>query len=215
MKYTSEYLQMQKLAGIITEGEYQEKVDEIESSPEEATEKAISLSNKLENSPELNKLASKIASDPKMVSQLEKAIKSAGVDFNLNEVEGDGLDMGDMKAMALTLAKKDKQMNEEEDKSFSLGVNMAVIVGGGLLGSSFSSAIISAIPAVASVFAGPGAVGALAGVGLFLLAKKVYKMMKGSEKTTSKYLSSQDVYDMENDPRNAHFYKKKHYKSSM
>ena len=208
MKYTSEYLQMQKLAGIITEGEYREKVDEIESSPEEATEKAISLSNKLENTPELNKLASKIASDPKMVSQLEKAIKSAGVDFNLNEVEGDGLDMGDMKAMALTLAKKDKQMNEEEDKSGSIGAGMASFIGGGLLGSSFSSAIISAIPAVASVFAGPGMVGALAGVGLFLLAKKVYKMMKGSEKTTSKY-SSQDVYDMENDPRNAHFYKKK------
>ena len=203
-----EFLHMQKLAGIITEGEYQEKVDEIESSPEEATEKAISLSNKLENAPELNKLASKIASDPKMVSQLEKAIKSAGVDFNLNEVESDGLDMGDMKAMALTLAKKDKQMNEEEDLSGPIGAGMASFVGGGLLGSSFSSAIISAIPVVASGFALPGMVGALAGVGLFLLARKVYKMMKGSEKTKPS-MSDQDTHDIMNDPRNAKFFGKK------
>ena len=51
---------------------------------------------------------------------------------------------------------------------------MASFVGGGSLGAAFGSTILSAVPAVASIFAGPALLGAAAGVGLFLLARKAY-----------------------------------------
>ena len=53
---------------------------------------------------------------------------------------------------------------------------MAAFVGGGSLGATFGSTILAAIPSVASIFAGPALVGAAAGVGLFLLARKAYLM---------------------------------------
>ena len=126
----------------------------------------------------MDKLAAKVAKNPKLMAQLEKAVKAAGVNVELAEDES-GLDMGDLKTMALNLAKKGKKINEDEDISGAVGGGMAAFVGGGLLGSSFSGAILAAAPAAASVFAGPALVGALAGVGLFILARKAYKMAKG------------------------------------
>ena len=113
-----------------------------------------------------------------MMAQLEKAVKAAGVNIELAEDES-GLDMGDLKTMALNLAKKGKKVNEDEDASAAIGGGMAAFVGGGTLGASFGSTILAAAPAVASVFAGPALVGALAGVGLFILARKAYQMAKG------------------------------------
>jgi hypothetical protein len=174
-----EFLRMQKLAGVISEEEYKNKLNE-EKSPEVAADKAIkTLADKLEKSPEMDKLAGKVAKDPKLMAQLEKAVKDAGVNIELAEDES-GLDMGDMKTMALNLAKKSKSVNEkqeyldDEDGSLDVGLGMASFVGGGSLGAAFGSAILSAVPAVASVFAGPALLGAAAGVGLFLLARKAY-----------------------------------------
>ena len=54
--------------------------------------------------------------------------------------------------------RKGKKINEDEDISGAVGGGMAAFVGGGLLGSSFSGAILAAAPAAASVFAGPALV---------------------------------------------------------
>ena len=126
----------------------------------------------------MDKLAAQVAKNPKLMAQLEKAVKDAGVNVELAEDES-GLDMGDLKTMAVNLAKKGKQVNEEEDASAAIGGGMAAFFGGGTLGASMGSTIAAAIPAATSVFAGPALVGALAGVGLFILARKAYKMAKG------------------------------------
>jgi hypothetical protein len=148
-------------------------------SPEQAVDKAMDLASKLEKSPELDKLASKVASDPNLMKQLEKALAQGGVMMN-EELEQ--LDNSDMKTLALNLAKKAEKMNEgisnnPDADDTSAGLAMAAAVGGGTLGSVFSSAIASAIPAAISLFAGPAVVGGVAGVALFLLARKVYLLM--------------------------------------
>ena len=153
-------------------------INEAEVSPQIAAGKALKVADKLEKAPEMDKLAAQVAKNPKLMAQLEKAVKDAGVNVELAEDES-GLDMGDLKTMALNLAKKGKKVNEEEDASAAIGGGMAAFLGGGTLGASFGSTIAAAIPAATSVFAGPALVGALAGVGLFILARKAYKMAKG------------------------------------
>lgn len=177
-----EFLRMQKLAGVISEEEYKKKLNE-EVSPQIAADKAIkTLATKLEKAPEMDKLAAQVAKNPKLMAQLEKAVKDAGVNVELAEDES-GLDMGDLKTMALNLAKKEasKKMeegisNDPDQDDVSAGLGMAAFVGGGSLGAAFGSTILAAIPSVASIFAGPALVGAAAGVGLFLLARKAYLM---------------------------------------
>jgi hypothetical protein len=151
-----------------------------EVSPQVAASKAINtLASKLNKAPEMDKLAAQVAKNPKLMAQLEKAVKDAGVNVELAEDES-GLDMADMKKMALNLAKKSKSVNEkqeyldDDDGSLDVGLGMASFVGGGSLGAAFGSAIVSAVPAVTSIFAGPALLGAAAGVGLFLLARKAY-----------------------------------------
>jgi hypothetical protein len=174
---TKEQLRMQMLAGIITEGQYKEKIGLIENetnvSPEQAVNKAIAFAPKLEKSSEIDALAQKIAKDPNLMSQMEKALQNGGI--TLNE-EKNNLDIQDMKTLALNLSKKINEgiSNDPEKDDTSAGLGMAAAFGGGVLGASFSSAIASAIPAVTSIFGGAGLVGALAGVALFIVARKVY-----------------------------------------
>ena len=158
-------------------------INEEEVSPEKAASKAINtLANKLNKAPEMDKLAAQVAKNPKLMAQLEKAVKAAGVNVELAEDES-GLDMGDLKTMALNLAKKEASKkieegisNDPDQDDVSAGLGMAAFVGGGSLGATFGSTILAAIPSVASIFAGPALVGAAAGVGLFLLARKAYLM---------------------------------------
>jgi hypothetical protein len=177
-----EFKRMQLLAGLITESEYKQKKNlfEVEAkniSPENAVEKAISLTPKLEKSSELDALAQKIANDPNLVSQMEKALQKGGISLNENE---NNLDIQDMKTVALNFAKKGQQVQEEETTwdDAAAGAYMGAFVGGGALAGSFSSAIAAAIPMAASLFAGPAFVGALAGVALVALARKVYLLTK-------------------------------------
>jgi hypothetical protein len=170
-----EILRMQMLAGIITESQYKEKSSET-LSPEQAVKKALEMSPKLEKSSGLDTLAQKIAKDPNLVSQMEKALQKGGISLNENE---NNLDIQDMKTVALNFAKKGQQVQEEETTwdDAAAGAYMGAFVGGGALAGSFSSAIATAIPMAASVFAGPAFVGALAGVALVALARKVYQMI--------------------------------------
>jgi len=179
---SEEFRRMQKLAGLITESEYKENINEDEEA-KSAADKAIKVSSPLEKSPEMDELAAKVAKNPTLMAQLEKAVKAAGVNVELTEGES-GLDMGDLKTMALNLAKKGENLKEEissdpdkDTSSFPLG--MTAFIGGSGLGQALSSTIISIIPSAASVFAGPALLGALAGVALFVLARKVYLKSTG------------------------------------
>jgi hypothetical protein len=186
------FLKMQKLAGVITEAQYNQKkkvlieAEDVSSkqdiSPEEAVKKVMPIASKLENSPELDTLAQKIAKDPNLMAQLEKALKTNGIETNLTESENE-LDSADMKTLMLNLAKKGEQLQErissnpDEDTS-SAGLGMASFVVGGVIGGALKTAILAAVPAAASLFAGPAIVGAAVGLGLFLLARKVYLAAK-------------------------------------
>jgi len=180
----TEFLLLKKSAGIITESQYKAKLKEVEEVfPEQAASKAIDLIPKLKKSPEMDKLADKIANNPDLLKQLEKALAQGGVMMN---EELKKLDDSDLKTLALNFAKKSDKLNEtissnpEEDTS-SAGLGMLALIGGGTLGAAFSSAIISAIPLTGKLFAGlvsgPAGLGALVGVGLFILARKVYLKM--------------------------------------
>jgi hypothetical protein len=175
-----ENLLLQKRAGIINESQYKAKLKEVEEvSPEQAVSKAIDVVPKLEKSPEMDKLADKIANDPKMLQQLEKALAKGGIMMNENMEK---LDNSDLKTLALNFAKKADAMNEgisndPGSDDVSAGITMAAFVGGGTLGASLSSIIGAVIPAATTIFAGPALVGAAAGVGLWLLARKVYLKM--------------------------------------
>jgi hypothetical protein len=188
-----ELLRMQMLAGILTEGQYKAKLNEEENlSPEQAVQKAISLAPKLEKSSKLDQLAQKVANDPDLLSQMEKALQKGGITLNENE---NNLDVQDMKTIALNLAKKSlslKELNEleyrspfdEEDEEVTwedggaAAAYFSAFAGGGTLAGYFSSTILSIFPSLLSIFAGPAIAGAVAGVALVALARKVYTMMK-------------------------------------
>jgi len=150
-----------------------------ETSPEQAVSKAVKVAPKLEKSPEMDKLADKIANDTKMLQQLEKALAKGGV--MMNEAIGE-LDSGDLETLALNYSKKGEKMNEgissdPAQDDVSAGLGMLAFTVGGTIAANFSSAIAAAIPAVGTAFAGPALLGALAGVALFVLARKVYLKM--------------------------------------
>ena len=156
-----------------------------ESDESTAVDKAIKVSDKLEKSPEMDALADEILKNPTLMKQMEKALQDGGI--NLNEAEAK-LDTTAMKNFALNFAKKGKDMDEDIDSdpnkdTSSVGLGMAAFVGGGLLAAKFSAAIAVAIPLAGAIFAGPALLGALAGVGLFLLARKVY--LKRKEKSAN------------------------------
>ena len=159
-----------------------------EVSPEQAAKTAMKYAPKLEKSPAMDKLADKIANDPKMMQQLEKALLNAGIPMNENQDVSDlNLDQADLQKLTLNLAKKAEKVSEslkeeipgDDDVSGELGLGMLAFVGGGTIAANFSAAIAAAIPALGTAFAGPAVAGALAGVGLFLLARKVYSNVTG------------------------------------
>jgi hypothetical protein len=177
----------------LTDVEYQHRKKALikESNEEQdAVKKAMSIGSTLNKSQELDKLAEKITSDPKLLKQLEAAVKNAGVDITLTENEGQVLDNEDMKKMVTTLMDKSSSLDEgmssdpNEDDT-SAGLSMASFIGGGFLGANFSSAIISAVPAAASIIVGPALIGAVAGVALFVLARKVYLKLSDTSRTNT------------------------------
>jgi enoyl-[acyl-carrier-protein] reductase (NADH) len=169
----NEIARMQKLAGILKENEEQNIT------PEQAVQKVMPLVSKIENNPELDKVAQKIAKNPTLMAQLKKALAKGGIQANLNEIESE-LDTIDMKTLMFNFAKKselqEKISNDLDQDTYSSGLSIASFVGGGLLGSTFQSAVLAVVPGAATIFAGPGLVGAVAGVVLFLIARKIYLM---------------------------------------
>ena len=175
MTQLNEIKRMQQLAGIINESQ----ISEVENlTPDQAIQKAMPLVSKIENSPELDKIAAEIAKDPAMMAQLEKALAQGGVQADLNEA-AEELDQNDMKTLMLNFAKKTTQLEERisndiDADTSSVGLGMAATVVGGAIGASIKGLIAAAIPAVTSIVAGPAVVGALVGIALFMIARKIY-----------------------------------------
>lgn len=180
-----EFLKMQKLAGVITESQYNRKINETELTPEKAVQQAISLAPKIENSPEFDDLAQKVANDPKLIDQMEKALQKGGI--TLSENEGD-LDIQDMKTIALNFAKKGKQdIQEEEEVTWddaAAGAYMSSFVLGGVavgLSPLLYTTLLATFPLTTFLIGGPAIIGAITGVALVALARKVYKIYKNSK----------------------------------
>ena len=73
---------------------------------------------------------------------------------------------------------------DEEDEEFSwedggaAAAYFSAFIGGGTLAGYFSSTVLSIFPSLLHIFAGDAIAGAVAGVALVALARKVYTMMK-------------------------------------
>ena len=175
MTQLNEIKRMQLLAGILNESQ----LDEVENlTPDQTIQKAMPLASKIENSPELDKVAAEIAKDPSMMAQLEKALAQGGVQADLNEA-AEELDQNDMKTLMLNFAKKTNQVqerisNDGDADTSSVGLGMVSAIVGGTVGASIKGLIAAAIPAVTSIVAGPAVVGAIIGIALFMIARKVY-----------------------------------------
>ncbi len=173
------YLDAMKRERVMYPGLF-ENLSEVETSteinPTNAVEKAVSLVPKLEKSSEITNLATKIANDPKMMQQLEKALQKGGI--TMSEAIGE-LDLDDAKKIALTFATQASKIKNEEKATWDDVASGAIIssfVGGGLLGAHFSKAIGSIIPAL-KIGTAPATAGAVAGVSLVILARLVYKLL--------------------------------------
>ena len=175
MTQLNEIKRMQLLAGIINESQ----ISEIENlTPDQAIQKAIPLASKIENNPELDKIAAEIAKNPALMAQLDKALAQGGVQTNLNEAEEE-LDQNDMKTLMLNFAKKTNQVqerisNDGDADTSSVGLGMVATMIGGYVGTLAKGLILAAIPAASSIIAGPAVIGALAGIALFMIARKIY-----------------------------------------
>jgi hypothetical protein len=132
------FLKMQKLAGVITEAQYNQKKKALvenqeEVSPEEAA-KAISQNiDKLKSDPKLDVIADKIADDPKAVEELNKMLAK----FNISLNEGDAdINPQDVYKIALAFAKKAKTLDEESNYG---GAFLGGLFGGGALAHYIAS----------------------------------------------------------------------------
>jgi len=117
-----ETFRMQMLAGIITEGQYKEKLNEESTiTPEQVVDSTSKIISKIKNDPKIDALAASIANDPKKKQDLLNAAKKLGINpFNLNENSEDFY-----KKLGLIFAKKlENETNslDEEDLSAALGL---------------------------------------------------------------------------------------------
>jgi uncharacterized protein (DUF697 family) len=86
-----------------------------------------------------------------------------------------------MKTLMLNFAKKTTQLeerisNDGDVDTSSVGLGMTSAIVGGTIGASIKGLIAAAIPAATSIVAGPAVIGALIGIALFAIARKIYLM---------------------------------------
>jgi hypothetical protein len=186
------FLKMQKLAGLITESEYREKIKEAEGdiTPEQAAQMSLTIVNKAENDKAINSFAAEIAKDPKKSQELISFLKKQGINpANLNETIEDNA-----KQLALRFAKMaDEKVTESLSEGNGRDITGRVMTG---LASAFGGAV--AAPWLAEKFGvfvhdyvnafgdkitNPEAwvplAGAAAGILLTIVGAKVYDLMTG------------------------------------
>jgi len=174
-----EYLRMQKLAGVISEEEYKNRLNEEESTGK-TINKMVQNADKLAKSPEMEKMAAQIAKNPELVKKLNQKVAAAGI--TIDEQEVDGIEDAELKKLALTYAKK---LNEggDDDVTAEVGLGAALGLGGAITGFNLGTTTAylagTSIALGSSVALGPVILGAAAGIALGVLAAKVYKKIKG------------------------------------
>lgn len=148
-----------------------------EASVEQSVQKAMPYVSKIKNNPMLDKAAEKIANDSTLLSQLQKILSKNGVQVNLNE-STEELDSNDMKTLMLSLTKHSTQANEEKGNEGGdiLSGSLASALGGGYIAGELVKTIESVFPSIDTVFSA-NLVGSVAGIALFLLARKVYLLI--------------------------------------
>jgi len=172
-----QFIKMQKLAGIITEGEYKMKMEAAaeNTSPEQAAKTVVTnYLDDLERNPKVDNVADKIANDPKAVEQLNALMSKFNISMNEGDVE---VNPQDVMKIATAFAKKAETLKEESGYHASFWVGL---LGGGALAKYIAS--MGDVPSL--IGAGPSHMGAtmlggLAGATLLLIARAVYNKLKG------------------------------------
>jgi len=177
----NEIKRMQLLAGIINESQLNEEQENKELSPEQAVQKAMPLVSKLENNPEINKIAADISKDPKALEQLKSILSKSGIN---PEQLSENLDNSIVQKLALTMAKKAENtpVNEEGGSDYGGPVFLGFFGGGTL---AYYMAKAGEVLTDYQKFMGfspshmsETLVGAVAGVTLAIIAKLVYDKYK-------------------------------------
>ena len=169
---TQEQLRMQMLAGIITESQYKEKMNEAEEiTPEKAASMVTANLSKIENSPKIKKIADEIANDPKATKELMAILSKANISLN----ENIDVDPSEAEKLALMFAKKAETLSLNEDTDVG-GAFWLGLIGGGSLAHylySVTTYDLAGLP-VQTAAMGPTIIGAIAGAALLVIAKMVF-----------------------------------------
>ena len=162
----------------------EEELNEAESS-ENIINKMVQNADKLEKSPEMDKIATEIAKNPELTKDLYKKVAAAGI--TLEEQEVDGIEAAKLKKLALTYAKK---LNEG-DATAELRLGAALGLGGAITGFNLGSTVAylagTSIAIGSTVAVGPVLLGAAAGIALGVLAAKVAKKIKGTNEEVDRF----------------------------
>ena len=165
----TERKQLMKIAGLLKEAE--------EVTPEEAAEKAVSYVGALEQSPEIQKVASEIADDPKATKQLMDLLSKYSVSLN----EDANLDTSSIKNIALAMAKKADTL--QEDDNYGGALLGGLVAGGTLAHYLFSVTTADFVGGLThSTAALPETlIGAVIGAALAVIGKLVYDKSQGND----------------------------------
>ena len=162
----------------------EEELNEAES-PEKIINKMVQNADKLEKSPEMEKMAAQIAKDPELIKKLNQKVAAAGI--TIDEQEVDGIEDTELKKLALTYAKK---LNEG-DATAEIGLGSALGLGGAITGFNLGSTVAylagTSIAIGSTVAVGPVLLGAAAGIALGVLAAKVAKKIKGTNEEVDRF----------------------------
>lgn len=162
----------------------EEELNEAES-PEKIINKMVQNADKLEKSPEMEKMAAQIAKDPELIKKLNQKVAAAGI--TIDEQEVDGIEDAELKKLALTYAKK---LNEG-DATAEIRLGSVLGLGGAITGFNLGSTVAylagTSIAIGSTVAVGPVLLGAAAGIALGVLAAKVAKKIKGTNEEFNRF----------------------------
>jgi len=175
------FLKMQKLAGVITEAQYNQKKRLVENqeelTPEEVAKDIADNTDQLKSNSKLNAIADKIANDPKAVEELNKIMSKFNISLNEGDVD---VNPQDVKKLALVFAKKAETLNEGFDYG---GAFWTGLIGGGIIARYIASLGDVITPEMKMLGYSPSHMGAmvaggLAAAALLTIAKMVYDKLK-------------------------------------
>ena len=162
----------------------EEELNEAES-PGKIINKMVQNADKLDKSPEMEKMAAQIAKDPELIKKLNQKVAAAGI--TIDEQEVDGIEDAELEKLALTYAKK---LNEG-DATAEIGLGAVLGLGGAITGFNLGTTVAylagTSIAIGSTVAVGPVLLGAAAGIALGVLAAKVAKKIKGTNEEVDRF----------------------------